>query len=70
MDVDFGVQVVRAFEADGEVFSTETPAGEVARIVHVDPHDKLGAAHDAIHAADATRAGRARMDVAALLRSA
>src|SRR5215467_6253067 len=30
MDVDFGVEVVRAFETAGEVYATETPAGEVA----------------------------------------
>jgi hypothetical protein len=30
MDVDFGVEVVRAFEPEGEVHATETPAGEAA----------------------------------------
>jgi effector-binding domain-containing protein len=50
MDVDFGVQVVRPFEGEGEVISTETPAGEVAATVHVGPYDGLGAAHDAVHA--------------------
>lgn len=50
MDIDFGVQVVRRFEGEGEVISTETPAGEVAMTTHVGSYDKLGAAHDAIHA--------------------
>ena len=30
MDVDFGVEVVRAFEPEGEVRAVETPAGEAA----------------------------------------
>src|SRR4249920_3654279 len=30
MDIDFGVQVIRPFEAEGEVICTATPAGEVA----------------------------------------
>src|SRR5579862_3417991 len=34
MDVDFGVEVARAFESAGEVFATETPAGMAAVAVH------------------------------------
>ena len=49
MDIDFGVQVVRLFEREGEVICTETPAGEVAMTTHIGSYDKLGAAHDAIH---------------------
>ena len=49
MDIDFGVQVVRRFEGEGEVICTETPAGEVVTTTHVGSYDKLGAAHDAIH---------------------
>lgn len=49
MDIDFGVQVVRTFEDEGEVTCTQTPAGEVAMTNHVGSYDKLGAAHDAIH---------------------
>src|SRR5580765_2486710 len=30
MDVDFGVEVSRAFESAGEVYATETPAGMAA----------------------------------------
>lgn len=50
MDVDFGVQLARRFEQQGNVRCVETPAGEVARTVHVGPYDRLGEAHDAVHA--------------------
>jgi effector-binding domain-containing protein len=50
MDVDFGVEVTRSFEASGEVFATETPAGEVATAVHAGGYDRLSEAHNAIHA--------------------
>jgi effector-binding domain-containing protein len=50
MDVDFGVQVARRFEQQGDVRCVETPAGEVARTVHIGPYDRLGEAHDAVHA--------------------
>jgi hypothetical protein len=50
MDVDFGVEVVRAFEAEGEVYPTETPAGEGAVAVHVGAYDRMKDTHDAIHA--------------------
>ena len=50
MNVDFGVQVARAFEGQGEVRCIETPAGEVAKTIHVGPYERLGGAHDAIHA--------------------
>jgi len=50
MDIDFGVQVARRFEREGDVRCIETPAGEVARTVHVGPYDRLGDAHNAIHA--------------------
>ena len=49
MEIDFGVQVARPFEAEGEVVCTETPAGEVVMTTHVGAYDKLFAAHDAIH---------------------
>src|ERR1700746_3311697 len=42
MNIDFGVQVVRPFEPEGDVRCTETPIGEVARTVHVGPYDRLG----------------------------
>jgi len=50
MDVHFGVEVVRAFEREGEVAPAETPAGEIATAVHVGGYDQLHRAHDAIHA--------------------
>ena len=50
MDVDFGVEVVRAFESAGEVFATETPAGEAVVAVHAGAYDRIKETHDAIHA--------------------
>jgi effector-binding domain-containing protein len=50
MDVDFGVEVIRSFEPEGEVRPAETPGGEVAMAVHVGLYDKLKVTHDAIHA--------------------
>jgi len=50
MNVDFGVEVTRAFATTGEVYATATPSGEVASAVHVGAYDQLRAAHDAIHA--------------------
>ena len=49
MDIDFGVQVIRPFEGEGEVICTETPAGEIAMTTHVGSYDNLAAAYDAIH---------------------
>jgi len=42
MNIDFGVQVERPFEREGDVRCIETPTGEVARTVHVGPYDRLG----------------------------
>lgn len=50
MDIEFGVQVTRPFESEGEVICTETPAGEVAMATHVGSYDKLSTAYDAIYA--------------------
>jgi len=50
MDIDFGVQVSRQFEPEGNVRCIVTPAGEVARTVHVGPYDRLSDAHNALHA--------------------
>src|SRR5664279_2435590 len=47
---EFGVQVAQRFEPAGEVRCVATPAGEVARTVHVGPYDQLGDAHAAIQA--------------------
>src|SRR5215470_7702507 len=35
MEVDFGVQVTRRFQAAGEIVCTETPAGEVVMTTHI-----------------------------------
>ena len=50
MPIDFGVEVTRPFEADGEVRCVETPAGEAAEVVHVGPYSGLSKAHAALHA--------------------
>src|SRR5215510_4268619 len=49
MEVDFGVQVTRPFEGEGEVTCTETPAGEVAMTTHIGSYVTLVAAHNALH---------------------
>ena len=49
MEIEFGVQVIRPFEGEGEVICTATPAGEVAMTTHVGSYDKLAAAYNAIH---------------------
>jgi len=54
LNIDFGVQVARPFEREGNVQCVEAPAGEVARTVHVGPYGQLGNAHDAIQAWCAT----------------
>jgi hypothetical protein len=50
LPVDFGVEVTRRFEADGEVQCVETPAGEAAVAVHVGPYGGIPQAHAALHA--------------------
>jgi effector-binding domain-containing protein len=50
MDVDFGVEVCCGFDGAGEVYATETPAGQVAVAVHVGGYDRIKETHDAIHA--------------------
>jgi DNA gyrase inhibitor GyrI len=45
---EFGVEVTRAFESVGEVYATETPAGEAALAVHRGPYNSLNEAYDAI----------------------
>ena len=48
MEVDFGVEVTGAFEADGEVRPATTPTGLAASTTHVGSYDGLGDAHRAI----------------------
>ena len=50
MDVEFGVEVTGAFDGEGEVVLTQTPAGPVVSTVHVGPYDGLRATHAAIDA--------------------
>ena len=50
MVVDFGVEVIRPFAQSGEVFATETPAGQVASALHIGPYERLGETHRAIQA--------------------
>ena len=45
---DFGVEVTHTFETAGEVYETETPAGEAAVAVHRGPYNRMNEAHDAI----------------------
>ncbi len=45
---DFGVEVTETFERSGEVYATETPAGEAALAVHRGPYDRMNEAHSAI----------------------
>ena len=41
LEVDFGVEVSGAFEDEGEIVFTHTPAGRVASTVHVGPPEQL-----------------------------
>ena len=45
---DFGVEVTRAFKNAGEVYATETPAGEAAVALHRGPYNRIKEAHEAI----------------------
>ncbi len=45
---DFGVEVTRTFETAGDVYATETPAGEAAVAVHRGPYNRMNETHDAI----------------------
>ena len=45
---DFGVEVTRTFAKAGEVYATETPAGEAAVAVHRGPYHLMNQAHEAI----------------------
>ena len=45
---DFGVEVTGTFDADGEVFATETPTGEAVVAVYRGPYEGLREAYDAI----------------------
>jgi hypothetical protein len=48
MVCDFGVEVTRTFETAGEVYATETPAGEAAVAIHRGAYLHMNEAHEAI----------------------
>jgi len=50
MPIDFGVEVTRRFDAEGEVHCVETPAGEAAVLVHRGDYRGLADAHATLHA--------------------
>jgi effector-binding domain-containing protein len=50
MDIEFGVEVVRRFDADGEVRCIDAPSGRAATVTHVGP---IAALHEAYEALDA-----------------
>jgi effector-binding domain-containing protein len=45
---DFGVEVVRTFDIAGNVFATETPAGQAVVAVYRGPYSRMNEAHNAI----------------------
>ena len=45
---DFGVEVTRTFKTAGEVYATETPAGEAAVAIHRGPYNRMVEAYKAI----------------------
>ncbi len=49
MPIDFGVEVTRRFEPDGEVRCVETPGGDAAVVVHRGDYRGLPRAHAALH---------------------
>src|SRR3954451_13117946 len=49
MPVDFGVEVVRRFDPDGDVDCVTTPAGEAAVVQHRGSYAQLADAHRALH---------------------
>jgi effector-binding domain-containing protein len=46
--IEFGVQVDRAFDGNGDIVCSQTPAGMVATATHVGPYDRLGTTHEAV----------------------
>ena len=46
--LEVGVEVAAAFDGDGEVVPSATPAGLVATATHFGPYQQLGRAHEAI----------------------
>jgi effector-binding domain-containing protein len=50
MPIDFGVEVTRRFEPEGDVRCVDTPEGEAAVLVHRGEYAGLPKAHAALHA--------------------
>ena len=48
LSIDFGVEVTRRFEPEGEVRCVETPAGEASVVEHRGPYRALPKAHAAL----------------------
>ena len=48
MPIDFGVEVTRRFDGEGDVRCVETPAGEAAVLVHRGVYSGIPAAHSAM----------------------
>jgi effector-binding domain-containing protein len=46
--IEFGVQVDRAFDGNGDIVCSHTPAGSVATATHIGPYDRLGVTHEAV----------------------
>jgi effector-binding domain-containing protein len=50
MPIDFGVEVTRRFEPQGDVRCVETPAGKAAVLVHRGEYRELPGVHATLHA--------------------
>jgi effector-binding domain-containing protein len=46
--LEVGVELIGAFDEQGEVVRSATPAGLTASVAHFGPYNQLGAAHNAI----------------------
>ncbi len=50
MNIEAGVEATGSFEPAGNVIRTATPSGRAARAMHRGPYNRIGGAHDAVHA--------------------
>jgi effector-binding domain-containing protein len=50
IECEFGVEVTRSFERTGEVYATETPAGEAAIAVHRGSYGRMSETYEALKA--------------------
>ena len=65
---DFGVEVTRTFETAGEVYATQTPAGESVVAVYRGPYENMSEAYDAIDNMDGREPARVRRTLVGNLR--